>query len=61
MLLKPRYMALRGIYENSNTHPIILSHTAGMSQEDTTVSVLPVSINKEASIVTTDWKEIDGL
>ena len=50
-------------YENQVEHAssIILSHTAGMSQEDIDKCIaLLREHNKEASIVTTDWKEIDG-
>ena len=50
-------------YENQVEHAssIILSHTAGMSQDDIDKCIaLLREHNKEASIVTTDWKEIDG-
>ena len=58
------YMSNFGeFYENQVEHAssIILSHTAGMSQEDIDKCIaLLREHNKEASIVTTDWKEIDG-
>ena len=58
------YMSNFGeFYENQVEHAssIILSHTAGMSQEDIDKCIaLLREYNKEASIVTTDWKEIDG-
>ncbi len=58
------YMSNFGeFYENQVEHAssIILSHTAGMSQEDIDKCIaLLREHNKEAAIVTTDWKEIDG-
>ena len=58
------YMSNFGeFYENQVEHAssIILSHTAGMSQDDIDKCIaLLREHNKEASIVTTDWKEIDG-
>ncbi len=58
------YMSNFGeFYENQVEHAssIILSHTAGMSQDDIDKCIaLLRDHNKEASIVTTDWKEIDG-
>ena len=58
------YMSNFGeFYENQVEHAssIILSHTAGMSQEDIDKCIaLLREHNKEASIVTTDWKGIDG-
>ena len=58
------YMSNFGeFYENQVEHAssIILSHTAGMSEEDIDKCIaLLREHNKEASIVTTDWKEIDG-
>ena len=58
------YMSNFGeFYENQVEHAssIILSHTAGMSQEDIDKCItLLREHNKEASIVTTDWNEIDG-
>ena len=58
------YMSNFGeFYENQVEHAssIILSHTAGMSQEDIEKCIaLLREHKKEASIVTTDWKEIDG-
>ncbi|WP_455048006.1 GTP-binding protein [Mogibacterium diversum] len=58
------YMSNFGeFYENQVEHAssIILSHTAGMSQEDIDKCIaLLREHNKEASIVMTDWKEIDG-
>ena len=58
------YMSNFGeFYENQVEHAssIILSHTAGISQEDIDKCIaLLREHNKEASIVTTDWKEIDG-
>ena len=58
------YMSNFGeFYENQVEHAssIVLSHTAGMSQEDIDKCIaLLREHNKEASIVTTDWKEIDG-
>ena len=58
------YMSNFGeFYENQVEHAssIILSHTAGMSQEDIDKCIaLLREHNNEASIVTTDWKEIDG-
>ena len=58
------YMSNFGeFYENQVEHAssIILSHTAGMSQEDIDKCIaLLREHNKDASIVTTDWKEIDG-
>ena len=58
------YMSNFGeFYENQVEHAssIILSHTAGMYQEDIDKCIaLLREHNKEASIVTTDWKEIDG-
>ncbi len=58
------YMSNFGeFYENQVEHAssIILSHTAGMSQEDIDKCIVLLrEHNKEASIVTTDWKEIDG-
>ncbi len=58
------YMSNFGeFYENQVEHAssIILSHTAGMSQEDIDKCIaLLREHNKDASIVTTDWMEIDG-
>ena len=58
------YMSNFGeFYENQVEHAssIILSHTAGMSEEDIDKCIaLLREHNEEASIVTTDWKEIDG-
>ena len=58
------YMSNFGeFYENQVEHAssIVLSHTAGMSEEDIDECIaLLREHNKEASIVTTDWKEIDG-
>ncbi|MBF1360480.1 MAG: GTP-binding protein [Mogibacterium diversum] len=58
------YMSNFGeFYENQVEHAssIILSHTAGMSQDDIDKCIaLLREHNKEASIVTTDCKEIDG-
>ena len=58
------YMSNFGeFYENQVEHAssIVLSHTAGMSQDDIDKCIaLLREHNKEASIVTTDWKEIDG-
>ena len=58
------YMSNFGeFYENQVEHAssIILSHTAGMSQDDIDKCIaLLREHNKEASIVTTDWQEIDG-
>ena len=58
------YMSNFGeFYENQVEHAssIILSHTAGMSQDDIDKCIaLLREHNKEASIVTTDWKEIYG-
>ena len=58
------YMSNFGeFYENQVEHAssIILSHTAGLSQDaiDKCIALLREH-NKEASIVTTDWKDIDG-
>ena len=58
------YMSNFGeFYENQVEHAssIILSHTAGLSQDDIDKCIaLLREHNKEASIVTTDWKDIDG-
>ena len=58
------YMSNFGeFYENQVEHAssIILSHTAGLSQDDIDKCIaLLREHNKEASIVTTDWKYIDG-
>ena len=58
------YMSNFGeFYENQVEHAssIILSHTAGLSQDDIDKCIaLLRAHNKEASIVTTDWKDIDG-